>query len=162
MAKALLEHKASPAIANNQRVTPLHQMLSIYSAEQLQTLHPLLKDYLPGLINQPDHRQQTPIELLRNRADIPVKLVTLFSQKPQAKPPEPARQQVRAGIRCQISLDIAEDPVQALPCGHWFDQNNLNRWLQRRAPGRQNQCPMCKQVITRQQPFYGDIKIDRD
>ena len=162
MAKALLERNASPAIANNQRVNPLHQMLSIYSAEQLQTLHPLLKDYLPGLISQPDYRQRTPIELLRNRADIPVKLVTLFSQKPQAKPSEPARQQVRTGVRCQISLDIAEDPVQALPCGHWFDRNNLNRWLERRVPGRQNKCPMCKQVITRQQPFYGDIKIDWD
>ena len=162
MAKTLLECKASPAIANNQRVTPLHQMLSIYSAEQLQALHPLLKDYLPELINQPDHRQRTPIQILRNRADIPMKLVTLFAQKPQAKPPEPAKQQVRAGIRCTISLDIAEDPVQALPCGHWFDRDNLNRWLQRQAPGSQNQCPSCKQAITRQQSFFGDIEVDLD
>ena len=103
MAKALLEHEANPVIANNQGVTPLHQMLSIYSAGQLQALHPLLKNYLPGLINQPDDRQRTPIQLLRNRADIPMDLVTLFSQKPQAKPPEPAKQQVRAGLRSRLT-----------------------------------------------------------
>ena len=162
MAKALLERKASPAIANNQGVTPLHQMLNIYSAEQLQTLHPLLKNYLPGLINQPDDRQRTPIQLLRNRAVIPMDLVILFSQKPQAKPPEPAKQQVRAGLQCPISLGIAEDPVIALPCCHCFDRDNLNRWLQIQASGSQNQCPECKQVITKQQSFNGNIKIDQD
>ena len=162
MAKALLEHQASPAIANNQGVTPLHQMLSIYSAEQLQTLHPLLRDYLPGLIKQPDDQKRTPIQTLRNRADISVELVTLFSQELPSRPPEPAKQQVRAGIQCAISLDIARDPVQALPCGHWFDRDNINRWQQRQSPGSQNQCPACKQAITKQQPFYGDIEVDLD
>ena len=83
LAKTLLECNANPGVVDNREVTPLHQMLKSYPADQLEALYPLLKKHLPELINRPDGQNNTPLQHLRSRRDIPVELVTLFSQGAQ-------------------------------------------------------------------------------
>ena len=75
----LLKNGARLDVPNNQKKTPLHAAIQFLSAEKLQLFHRLAKDQINGyLMHLADSYGKTPIQVLRERQDIPLDLVDLF------------------------------------------------------------------------------------